>query len=276
MENPENYIDKPPFVPTVDLNKIGNLKVGVDFLTVDTKVFGPDFTKQETIEAFNRLLQTHNDFKTVFSAYQSNSEIKSWVIIKLRKLASNRNPLQALSIAFLSDKTLPRLNINRVNMKVFKYTKDDQFINIYLNSKDPNLKSSVHIVFDNWNKFVCIKSLYPDLLKIGVGGFGNNFMASIFKSIVDYVVSGGRTYLKIIIDEPLSDFWNQFNIPLDSELSLKRSFSKYNSADYGFSQDSEFLNWTDLELWLYLRGYISKKDIKFTPLQFNIPIKKEG
>jgi len=99
-------------------------------------------------------------------------------------------------------------------------------------------------------------------------------MASIFKSIVDYVVSGGRAYLKVIIDEPLSDFWKQFNIPLDSEISFKRSLSKYSSAEYGYSQDDQFLNWTDLELWLYLRGYISKKDIKFTMLQFNLPNQK--
>jgi len=129
MENQENHIEKLPFVPIVDIKKIGKLKVGDRFLGVETKVFGPDFTNQETIEAFNRLLQTHNDFKIAFSAFKPKSDITIEMIIKLRKLARDRNPLQALSIAFLSGKTLPRSNISRVDLKVFKYTKGTQFIN---------------------------------------------------------------------------------------------------------------------------------------------------
>jgi len=229
--------------------------------------FGPDFTKPESLNYLEKLLNSNLDFKgelthnlNIESILNMDRSTFGIIIQRLRNLKFRNPKHNKIAKDYLNNPYLPRNQTKYAEVE-FAYKKQS-VSTVNLEAKIININkinSTLSCILNKNDSLLELSFVYPELTQFGLGGFGDHFILILFKSILN-----SKYITQLIIPNPTSQYWNRFSI--DNPLS---SF-KTSLTNSKFSTKENTLSKTEIKLWLYTREYLAKSALSQNDLQNEI------
>ena len=213
------------------------IKDGQLFTAVNVHSFGPDFTNIAVKQALIDLIEyfrNKNLIGITSDLYKLKSRITNYPISDddaqtIRLMAKNGGQIGYLMKGFLNNPDLSRSSVKSLELFVDKADWTDNTLEFQLVTHDRDVSSFIVLDLSRNLKSLSIKQFYPKLSRSGLGGFGENFMITLFKSILN-----SKDFDNIVILNPLNKYWDRFG---------KR----------------KVLDKSEILMWLKVNGYISNQ-----------------